>query len=454
MKAFLITFLFSIIANAQSGIYISVGQANLKKSLMAIPLFQFQGSPVTEKDALKTGKLMFDTFSNDMSVTSYFEFIKQEAFPAEISKQGLRPAPSEAGGFDFAPWKKLETDFLVRVGYRLSDGDIVLEAYIYHVPQAKLIISKSYRSKIENAKFIAHTLANEVIFALTGKKGIFTTKIVAVLRGKGTVKEIITMDWDCTNPKPVTNSNTISISPAWSPDGKLIAYTSYAFHPKEKMRNPDLFIYEYLTRKRFLISSSKGRNSGAAFLPNSKEILFTSSKDGNPDIYKIDIEGENLKQIKSGPRTAMNVEPAVSPDGKKIAFSSDRGGQPMIYLMNIDGSGAVPITTAGEFNSTPAWSPDGKKIAFAGQDKDHFDIFLMDADGTNMTRLTSARKSNGRYADNENPSFSPDGRHILFTSNRSGVNQIYMVNPDGTNEIRLSFDRNDYFQPKWSPYLD
>lgn len=203
-----------------------------------------------------------------------------------------------------------------------------------------------------------------------------------------------------------------------------------------------------------MIASSRGRNSGASFLPNSKEILFTNSKDGNPDIYKINTEGEKLTQITHGPRTGDECRTSRESRRKAEFVSSDRGGQPMVYVMNIDGTGARPVTTAGDFNSTPAWSPDGKKIVFAGQDSTHFDLFLMDPDRTNITRLTSARKPNGKMADNENPSFSPAGRHILFTSNRSGTNQIYMVNPDGTNETRLAFDRNEYFQPKWSPYLD
>jgi len=271
---------------------------------------------------------------------------------------------------------------------------------------------------------------------------MFNTKVAMISTYGGLKnKTVFVMDWDGHNKKKISNAKTIHLSPDWSWDGKKVAYTAYAYHPKAKTRNADLFMYELSSGKRWLVSYRKGINSGAEFMPNNKYILLTISQGGNPDIFRMTNDGKRLKRLTNGPHGAMNVEPSISPDGKKIAFSSDRSGKPMVYTMNVDGSNVRRVTFAGTYNSSPSWSPDGKKIAFAGYKKGHFDIYIVDADGTNMKKLTAAKKKNGKWADNENPSFSPGGRHIMFSSNRTGYKQLYIISPDGKDERRITFDR-------------
>ena len=204
-----------------------------------------------------------------------------------------------------------------------------------------------------------------------------------------------------------------------------------------------------------MISARPGINSGVSFFPDGKHIALTMTRGESPNVYKMTMDGRSFDALTSSSKDVLNVEPSVSPDGKRVAFSSDRNGRPLVYVMNADGTNIKRLTIAGEYNSCPRWSPDGKKITFAGSDKGHFDLFVMDADGENMIRLTSAKKTtNGKMSDNEDPSFSPDGRHILFTSNRDGHHQLYIVDVDGENERRITFDKNDYYKPSWSPYLD
>jgi TolB protein len=433
-----------------NGLYIKVSDANVKKSLVAMPNFQFFGSPASIKNYQTVGSDIYNTVLNDLDVSSYFQFIRKEAFLEDASKTGLKPIPQAPNGFRFDSWKQIKAEFLIRAGFNVVGDKVELEAYLYHVPREKVILAKKYSGSLSNVREIAHTFANDIILNLTGKKGMFLSKIVAVSDRAGNKwKEIYLMDWDGKNMEKITSHRSISISPAWSPDGKSITYTAFALHKKEKTRNADLFLYELGGEKRFLLSSRKGINSGSTFSPDGKWVYLTISQNGNPDIYRVDLDGENMTRITNGPGTAMNVEPDVSPDASRIAFSSDRSGKPMIYTMSASGGDVKRLTYAGDYNSTPSWSPDGKKLAFAGFDKGHFDLFVMDADGTNMIRLTDARRANGRAANNENPSFSPDGRHIVFVSDRSGSRQIYIVNADGTNERRITFDSSNYDQPKW-----
>lgn len=436
-------------------IYINIGEATVKKSLLAVPPLLYFGTNPSSKTNIETGQELFKVINNDLNVSGFFTLIKPEAFLEDPSKTSLRPAPGDPKGFDFGKWKTIGTEFLIRGGYRVSGSKVSLEIYLYHVPRATMVLGKTYEGSQSSLRTIAHTFADDAIKALTGKQGMFRTKLVASLQEGGTGnKEIYIMDWDAEDKKKVTEHKSIAISPAWSNNGEKIAYTAFAYHTRAKTRNPDLFVYELATGKRWLVSYRKGSNSGASFLPGDDHILLTLSQSGSPDIFKMTADGKSLTQITKGPRGSMNVEPDYSEKSGRIAFSSDRSGRPMIYTMKMDGTDLKRLTFAGKYNASPSWSPDGKQIAFAGHDKGHFDIFVINADGTGLKRLTSATKSNGQGADNEDPSWSPDGRHIVFVSNRTGLNQIYMISPDGSNERRLTYDRNAYFKPKWSPFLD
>lgn len=453
LAALALSFLTGSAFAEESGIYIKLGEARTKKSLLAMPALQNFSSPSVSSKAQSAGADIYNTITNDLTVSSYFQFIPQSAYLEDTSKTGL--TPSGPKGFKFASWSSVGAEFLIRMGFSVVGSNITLETYTYQVSQGKLIFGKKYTGTLASARRIAHTFSNDVLDNLTGKTGMFLSRVVATSdRAGGHYKEVYVMDWDGANVDKITNFRTISISPAWSPDAKKIAYTAYVARGREHFRNADLFLYDMNTGRSVLTSYRKGINSGANFDPDGKHIYLTISQGKSPDIYKMNYDGTLVKKITNGPYGAMNVEPAVSPDGRKIAFSSDRSGRPMIYVMNADGSSPKRLTFAGQFNSTPSWSPDGKKIAFAGQSEDHFDIFVMNADGTGMIRLTSAKKPNGHWSSNEDPSFSPDGRFVMYTSNRTGKNQIYISTADGTEERRVTTDNYNYFKPKWSKNIE
>jgi len=175
------------------------------------------------------------------------------------------------------------------------------------------------------------------------------------------------------------------------------------------------------------------------------KIVFSSTRDGNFEIYSMNSDGTGAARLTNNP--AMDAFPAWSPDNTKIAFTSNRDGffNFEIYVMNADGSSPTRLTTNGKVDGMPAWSPDGKKIAFTSKRDGNFEIYVMNTDGTGLVRLTN------NPAIDAKPSWSPDGTKIAFTSNRDGHFQIYSMNADGTGVARLTNNLSADLSPAWSP---
>ncbi len=444
-----------VTAPVEAQVQIDVTEAKTRKSLIAFPKFQVSGSSGGSAQTQKAADEIFKVINDDLKMTGYFSFIDPAAFLEDTSKVGIRPAPEDPKGFQFESWKTIGAEILARGQYEFESGQIHLEVHVYQVSSGKVVLSKKYKGETKMAKRIAHTFSNDLLEALTGKPGMFLSRIVAASdRGGGQFKEIYLMDWDGDNARKLTDHQTVSLSPAISKDGSKVAYSAIVQHAKTQSRNIDLYLYDVASGKRDQVSFREGINSGACFDADGKNLFATLSQSGTSDIYKISFEGKVIQQITKGPRGAMNVEPAISPDGKTLAFSSDRGGNPMIYTMDADGTNVKRVTLAGTNNASPSWSPDGKSIAFTGWNDDHFDVYTISPDGSNLQLVIKAKKANGKSAHNEMPVFSPDGRFLMYTSNRTGSNQIYISNLDGTQEMRVTNDDANYFSPKWSQNVE
>jgi len=181
--------------------------------------------------------------------------------------------------------------------------------------------------------------------------------------------------------------------------------------------------------------------------PRIPKTVFLTERDGNWELYSVDSNGSNLSNLTNNP--ADDRLPAISPDRVHIAFVSDRDGNNEIYVMNVDGSDDNPtrLTDNSADDAKPTWSPDGERIAFVSERDGNYEIYVMNVDGSidNPTRLTD------NSSDDLFPSWSPDGTKIVFVSKRDGNNEVYVMDYDGSNQINLTQNSADDNLPSFSP---
>jgi Tol biopolymer transport system component/pimeloyl-ACP methyl ester carboxylesterase len=184
---------------------------------------------------------------------------------------------------------------------------------------------------------------------------------------------------------------------------------------------------------------------------DGKKIVFTSDRDGDPEIYVMAADGSNPVRLTHAP--GRDAHPYFSRDGRKIVFQSPRanGVDTNIYVMDSDGSRVVQLTSLKGFAGVPVYSPDEKLIVFQWRETNDFRddkkwrICLMKADGSDLRVITPGA------ANDQVPNWSRDGQRLIFFSDRTGKNQIYTMRPDGADVQRpIATEFND-LAASWSP---
>lgn len=439
LRIIIIGLLFLFLANgieAQASkplIQLNIGEARIKRSRIAYPSIKYEKGSEDKRGYLR---MIHDITVEDLTFSGLFEFISPEAFIEQGDKSGVKK-----GSFKFSDWSQIGSQFLIKAEGTVTAEDINLEVYLYAVSSGVQLLSKRYSSKASALRKLAHTISNDIFYALTKKRGPFTAKIAFVSDVTGN-KEIYIMDYDGHNRVQVTNRKSTTMAPAWSPDGKSLIFSSVDKNSKN-VKNHNLYIYHMPTGRVKLISNRKGLNSGAQYHPNGDSIILTMSFLGNPEIFTMNPSNKVAKRVTKS--FGVDVDPSYNSDGSWITFVSDRSGRSMIYKMQADGSNVTRLTYAGKYNATPTWSPAGHKLAFAGWDQGKFDIFIMNPDGTTLERLTK------NMGNNEDPHFAPDGYFIVYSSNRKGKKDLYITNTDNSAHVRITRNFGNCEAPKWSP---
>ncbi len=376
------------------------------------------------------GKLGASVLANDLKFTTLFDVMEAAILPFDPTT--IQPDQERVALPGLAALKVQH----LAVGYVSSRGrEAVLEGRLFDVATGNMVFGKRYVGDSKFYRLIVHRFADDILFNLTGEKGVAQTRIAYVSAVSRTAKEIFVMDYDGANPSPLTGNQSINLSPRWSPDGRLIAYTSY------RNGNPDLFVLNFDSGRRDVLSAQPGLNATPAWSPDGQWLAFAMSAGGGTNLFLVPKGGGKPKPLTTGP--AISVSPSFSPNGRQIVFNSDRGGTPQIYVIDADGANLRRLTFQGTYNASPRWSPRGEKIVFMCQVAG-YQICLINPDGSGLQQLTSA----GR---NEEPTWSPDGRHIAFTSTRTGQREVFVMHADGSDQRRLTNNGRENYLPDWSP---
>lgn len=238
--------------------------------------------------------------------------------------------------------------------------------------------------------------------------------------------------------------------PAWSPDGKLVAFSFISPHDDDF---PQLAIANSDGANIIQLTDNDRSNYLPAWSPDSRTIVFVSQTNddtGNRDsaeLYRIDIDGSN--EIRLTDNDAFEYGASFSPDGSQIVFGSERGDKWQIYTMNADGNGQTPLSTSARGNA-PDWSPDGTQFVFTSDRDGDDDVWIMNIDGSGQRNLTNDLTDSEAWDDN--PRWSPDGRYIVFNSWLDDIASVKILDLETMRLIDLHDpDKLSAVIPTWSP---
>jgi TolB protein len=397
-------------------------------------------SPLKDlSDGRAGGKLatdFADVLGRNLELSGLFRVVDRKAHIEPPETSG-----TTAERINFDNWSVIGALALVKGSVQVVGDEVTVEARLFDVYQRRQLVGRRYtRATPAQIRRIANRFADEILLQFTGERGPFDSRIGFVSTRGGRFKNIFVMSVDGGDLLQVTSGKTLDLSPSWSRDSRSLLYTSY------KRGNPDLYLLDLVASREVRISSEKGLNLGAKWSPDGSRLAVALEDQGNSEIFLLDKEGRAIRRLTD--HWAIDVSPSWSPDGRQIAFCSNRAGTPQIYVMSADGSDVRRVSYQGSYNTSPAWSPKGDRIAFSSRNSGRFNIMTVKPDGSDPLQLTSGQ------GDNEDPSWAPDGRYLVFSSSRSGVFLLYLTDSSGAVQVPLTRGSGDDTSPNWSNWLE
>ncbi len=376
---------------------------------------------------------------------------------ADLERSGLfRPIDSgafiqtaeslAADGVRIGDWRLINTVALV-VGYAKTAADGRLQAgfRLYDVQVETELEGFEFTASPANWRSVAHKIADRIYMRLTGEEGYFDTRVVYVAESgpqDRRLKRLAIMDQDGANQRYLTDGSEVVLSPQFSPTRQEITYVSFV-----PGTVPRVSLYNLDTGQREVVGNFNGMSFAPRFSPDGNRVVMAVARDGNSDIYMMDLRTRSLSRLTSGPD--IDISPSFSPDGRQIVFESDRSGRQQIYVMSASGGPATRLTFGDGSYATPAWSPRGDYIAFTKQQGGQFSIGVLAPDGSGERILSTGYRV-------EAPTWAPNGRVIAFfrqgrTDARGNLaTSIYSIDITGYNEREMA-TASAASDPTWSP---
>lgn len=369
------------------------------------------------------------------------------------------PAGLGGEGVQYALWEQFAVDWLVTGNIEAAGtgGGLAFSVEVHDVVFASLKAAATFPLPPRDHpdfRLAVHSVSDALVEWVTGDRGVAATRVVfrMLAFGSRTAKEIYVVDFDGENLRRLTWDDDIAMSPAWSPDGKRIAYSSFkAGIPR---------IYEINLedgQERLLVPEGHGQHDTPSYHPDGNSIAFTIVGPDPEGLYTYNIrDGCCLKYLGGG--RFNDLQPNFSPDGEWLVFVSTRlrFSTPQVYLRRLGGGDDELLSPfrygEGGFFTDPDWSPCGDRVAFAGgiggrrqANRYHILVAEVGSGGNRLLQLT-------QEGNNEDPSWAPDCRHIVFQGRRSYGSGVFIVDTV-TGRTRLLVPNVEAEDTDWSPWL-
>lgn len=299
-----------------------------------------------------------------------------------------------------------------------------------------VLLQKQYLIPANKLREGVHFVSNNIFQKLTGIRGAFTSKIAYIVQQNTGDKpyQLRIADYDGHNQHIIFQSNEPLMSPAWSMDGKKIAYVTF-----EKQQSK-LILQDLHSGKRTVMAEREGHNGAPAFSPNGEFLAFSSSRDGLLNIYVLDLKSQKITQLTQN--AGNNTEPSWSKDSQALVFTSDRNGSPQIYKMDRDGNRVEQLTNQGSNYSGKLMADDNTLVMIKD---DH--LVKKDLTSGEIEVLTST------FLD-ETPSLSPNDLMVIYSSTQGLGKVLQLVSIDGHFKARLPSNDGQVKFPAWSSYFN
>lgn len=336
-------------------------------------------------------------------------------------------------------WSGMGADYGVVGRYSTQSDQLSLEIRLFEASSNEMLMGKSYKGPIDDSDRMIFKFTDAVINELTGKPGLASTQIAFVAQpDEKPEREVFITDILGRTKRQVTRHRNLIVSPRFSPDTTLLAYTSY------HSGNQNLYVTDLRQSKTTtVISQRKGLNLAPAWSPSGTSMVVTLSYKGNPDLFMINRQGEIIKQLTS--RAGINVSPTYSPDGRYIVFVSDRSGKPQLYLMEIASGKTQRLTFEGVENAEPDWSPTENLVVYSSLRGGIYQLCTIDPFKTgSSTQVTQDQDHH------ESPSWSPDGNQIIFAKRDGKGHKVYGIMKNGMHQRMLFSMSGSQTYPRWA----
>ncbi len=358
-----------------------------------------------------------------------------------LDRGAMLSSPSHADEVHFRDWRALGVDYLLIGRSENRRQKMAIKYTLFDVHTQRALLDNEIRAGRDAERAMAHKLSDAIFEKLTGVRGAFSTRMlyVSVQRSTAGVAtyRLILADADGANAREILRSSEPILSPAWSADGKQIAYVSF------ETQRPAIYQQTIATGERKKLTNFPGLNSAPAWSPDGKHLAMVLSKDGNPDIYLMNLATTGLQKVTH--HSAIDTEPSWLPDGKSLVFTSDRGGKPQIYQFTLADKTVKRLTFKGRYNAKASLMPDGKSMVMVHGDQQGFHIAWQELATGRLLILTSSSLD-------ESPSIAPNGTMLLYATKFAGRGVLAAVSVDGGIKFRLPSPSSEVREPAWSPY--